>query len=109
MRVCAYCKQSVNDEDYQCRYCAQELGPVENYRWYLSLWVFIPIFICFGPLALPLLWFNPRITMKMRCRLTVLLLVLWAVVVGGFYFFVVSSLEATTNVFASIIAFVCML
>ena len=35
-------------------------------KWYFKTSVFVAALLCVGPLALPLLWFNPRFNLKMK-------------------------------------------
>ena len=35
-------------------------------KWYFKTTVLVMALLCVGPLALPLLWFNPRFSLKMK-------------------------------------------
>lgn len=43
-------------------------------KWYFKTYVLITAFLCVGPLALPLLWFNPRFNLRNKIIITVIVL-----------------------------------
>ena len=45
-------------------------------KWYFKTSTLITALICVGPLAIPLLWFNPRYRLRTKILLTVILFVL---------------------------------
>ena len=45
-------------------------------KWYFKTSTFVVALLCVGPLALPLLWFNPRIRRTSKIVITVIVLVL---------------------------------
>jgi len=45
-------------------------------KWYLKTPSFVIAFLCVGPLALPLAWFNPRYSVKKKVIITVIVLIL---------------------------------
>ena len=49
---------------------------MENQKWYLKTSVLVIALLSVGPLALPLLWFNPRYHPAVKILWTVLILVL---------------------------------
>lgn len=77
MRYCSYCKQKVDEDSLSCRYCGEEIISEEAAKWYFSVWLFITVFICIGPLAFPLLWFNPRSKISLKIIVTIFLTILW--------------------------------
>ena len=45
-------------------------------KWYFKTYVVVIAFLCIGPLALPLLWFNPRLSLVKKIIVTVILIIL---------------------------------
>ena len=56
-------------------------------KWYFTTTAMIMLFLCLGPLALPICWINPRLTRKNKIIITVIVVavsgVLGVVVVGS--------------------------
>ena len=48
----------------------------EQDKWYFSTYSLVIAFICVGPFALPLLWFNPRFSQKTKIVVSVIVIIL---------------------------------
>jgi hypothetical protein len=44
--------------------------------WYFKTSSLIIVFLCIGPLALPLVWFNPRFSQKVKIIISVIVIAL---------------------------------
>lgn len=65
-------------------------------KWYFRTYVFVLIFLCIGPLALPLVWINPRYKRSKKIFITfITLLVCYAVFV-----LMVKSTESIYNYYS---------
>ncbi|NQU73174.1 MAG: hypothetical protein HQ547_00490 [Candidatus Omnitrophica bacterium] len=41
-------------------------------KWYFKTSTFVVVFLCIGPLALPLLWINPHYSLKKKITITII-------------------------------------
>lgn len=49
---------------------------MEKTKWYFKPYFFIIAFLCVGPFALPLIWFNPRLNITKKIIITAIILIL---------------------------------
>ena len=76
MKKCPYCAEEIQDEALKCKHCGEFLEKKEKEKWYLKTNILIIAFLCGGPLALPLLWLNPRFSRNKKIVITVIVLIL---------------------------------
>ena len=76
MKKCPYCAEEIQDEAIFCRFCRKSLDKSKDEKWYFKTHVLIIAFFCVGPLALPLVWFNPRFSRAKKTVITAVLMVI---------------------------------
>ena len=63
VKRCPFCAEEIQNEAVKCRFCGEFLGKSDRVRtkWYFSTGTLVLALLSVGPLALPLLWFNPAL------------------------------------------------
>ena len=76
MKKCPYCAEEIQDDAVKCRYCGEFLAKLPDEKWYSRTSVLVIAFLCVGPIALPLVWINPRFNRAKKIIISLIIVIL---------------------------------